>query len=321
MSPTIEVAIPCFNEAQTIGKVVADFRRTVPGARIVVYDNTSTDGTAQAAREAGAEVRRVNRRGKGFVTQAIFETSRADFVLMVDGDDTYEAEDASTLLGPLLTSEADMTIGTRLEYAGDGSFRRFHRFGNRMITGLLNLAFGTSFRDLLSGYRGFNRRVLDHVPLLSGGCETETELIVQALELGCVVCDRPIRYRNRPAGSMSKLRKIRDGYRIITTIVILLRDHRPMMVFGAGAAVLGALGLAGWIAGMTVAPQLRAGGVALVAMALALVLAGLVLNTINVRFQEMQSLLRRTGRAPRTSRQMPEQDAISYADSSDSVTP
>ena len=280
---SIEVAVPCFNEVRTIAKVVQDFRRVLPEARVVVYDNGSTDGSAEAALEAGAEVRRVNRRGKGFVSQAIFEQSRDDLVLMVDGDDTYHAEDAPQLLAPLLHGEADMTIGTRLEQSADASFRRFHRFGNQLFTVLLNLIFGVSFRDILSGYRGFSRRFLSGVPLITCGFETETELILQALELGLIVREIPVRYQSRPAGSQSKLRTIRDGYRILMTIVVLLRDHRPLLVFGTLSVVLAALS--------------RGVNPTLAVAALMTLFAGLILNTINTRFRELQSLLRR----PRSS--------------------
>lgn len=294
MRRTIEVAIPCFNEAEAIGKVVQDFRRALPEAAVVVYDNGSSDTTADTALAAGADVRRVNRRGKGFVVQAIFERSRADIVLMVDGDDTYEAEDARLLLAPVLGGEADMTIGTRLERAESGSFRHLHRWGNRMLTRVLNLIFRTAYQDVLSGYRAFSRRFLDSVPLTMPGFETETELMLQALELGLVVRDIPIRYRERPAASASKLRTIRDGYRILVTILILLRDHRPLVAFGVASGVVGVIGLALWVSGLTVNPGLRAAGALLGQAALVLFLAGLMLNTINTRFRELQSLLRRS---------------------------
>ncbi len=300
MSPSIEVAIPCFNEAGVVGKVIRDVRRVLPAAQIIVYDNCSTDGTSDMARAAGAEVRNVSRVGKGFVLQAIFERSKADIVLVLDGDDTYEAADAPLLLEPLLRDEADMVIGTRLEHART-PFRRFHRLGNHLITGILNMSFGTSFRDILSGYRAFNRRFLNHIPLITGGFETETELVIQSLELGFSVREVSIRYRGRPAGSNSKLRTFRDGYRILLTILMLLRDHRPLLVFGVGSGVLAGFGALLWGLGIMGTTGLRAAGVAFLAAALAVFLAGLVLNTINARFREVQSLLRRLQGAPRES--------------------
>ena len=287
----VEVAIPCFNEEATIGKVVQDFHRALPQARIVVYDNCSTDGTAQTARASGAQVRKVNRKGKGFVVQAIFERSRADVVLMVDGDDTYEAQDAPLLLEPIIAGDAEMTIGTRLERAQDRSFRQFHRLGNRLLTGVLNVIFRASFRDILSGYRAFSRRFLDTVPLMTSGFETETELMLQSLELGLPVREVPIRYRGRPGSGSSKLRTVRDGYRILMTMLVLLRDHRPLFAFGAVSGVLGIAGTVLWVLGILKYPGLRASGVMLAAAALAIFLAGLMLNTVNTRFREVQSLL------------------------------
>ena len=299
---SVEVAVPCFNEVRTIAKVVRDFRRVLPEARVVVYDNGSTDGSAEAALAAGAEARRVNRRGKGFVSQAIFEQSRDDVILMVDGDDTYSADDAPALLAPLLRGEADMTIGTRLEQSAHASFRPFHRFGNRLFTILLNATFGASFRDILSGYRGFSRRFLSDVPLITCGFETETELLLQALELGLVVHEIPVRYQPRPSGSQSKLRTIRDGYRILMTIVVLLRDHRPLLVFGTLSAMLAA-----------VAALSRSANIAVVVAALMMLLAGLILNTINTRFRELQSLLRRPRMSPSDSEAEASSAAVSEA--------
>ncbi|MBI2361320.1 MAG: hypothetical protein HYV04_20835 [Deltaproteobacteria bacterium] len=186
-----------------------------------------------------------------------------------------------------------MSVGSRLAQARDGAFRQFHRLGNRFLTGLLNSVFKASFRDILSGYRGFSRYFLDNVPLITSGFETETELVLQSLELGFTVREVPVGYRSRPAGSTSKLRTFRDGWYIVMTMLILLRDHRPLLVFGSAASLVGLAGVGAWILGLTLHPALRPGGVLLATLAVAIFLAGLILNTVNTRFRELQSLLRR----------------------------
>ncbi len=293
MSPVIEVAIPCLNEAAAIGRVLQDFRRVLPSARLVVYDNSSTDGTGAVAQAAGADIRHVPRRGKGFVLQAILAQSCADVVLLVDGDGTYEAEDAPSLLQPVLAGAADMVMGNRLASAAPASFRRFHRLGNRILAGLLNALFGTSFHDVLSGYRAFGRRFLDGVPLVTAGFEIETEMVLRALELGLTIHEVPIRYRPRGAGSASKLRTFHDGSRILATLAILLRDHRPILVFGMASVVLALSGVGCWLMGVTGRPGLRPPGVVLTVSALVLYLAGVTLDAINSRFRETHTLLQR----------------------------
>jgi glycosyltransferase involved in cell wall biosynthesis len=294
----IEVAVPCYNEAAAVGKVVRDFRAALPGSEVVVYDNNSTDETAARAVEAGARVVRVCRQGKGHVLQAIFEISRADVVVLVDGDDTYEAADVPLLVAPVVSGEADMTIGTRLHNRAE-EFRALHHFGNHLLTRTLNTLYGTKHQDILSGYRAFSRRFLDYAPVISAGFEIETELLIQAHEHSLGVKEIPIRFRNRPPGSFSKLNSFRDGYRILLTMITLLRDHRPMLTFSVLALLIFIIGLGFWLVGLFKAagnPSLtifRNLGVVLIEVALAFVLIGLVLNTVNTRMRELMSLLRR----------------------------
>jgi len=294
----IEIAVPCHNEESTIGKVVCDFRVALPKAEVVVYDNNSKDNSATVARKAGARVVRVNRQGKGHVVQKIFESSTADIIVMVDGDDTYEADDVRLLTEPLISDAADMTIGTRL-HTDVTEFRKMHHFGNRLLTRLLNTLFREQYKDILSGYRAFNRRFIENVPVISVGFEVETELVIQAVENGMAVSEFPIRFRDRPPGSYSKLNTTRDGYRILITMVRMLRDHRPLLCFSVAGLFSGCIGGLFCIAGFLLGAQtgglsgFRNIGAMLIILSAVLFLCGLVLSTINTRMRELSSLGRR----------------------------
>jgi glycosyltransferase involved in cell wall biosynthesis len=295
----ITVAIPCFNEAPTIAKVVADFRAQLPQAEIVVFDNASTDGSGERAREAGARVVREKRRGKGFVMQTILEQVDADCCVIVDGDDTYFAEDVQELLRPIQEDRADMVVGDRLHAASRDALNDLHRFGNRTILRIINLAFRTRFKDVLSGYRALNRNVLRSVPLIAGGFETETELTLQALEKGMLILEVPVRYRARPAGSFSKLLPFSDGYRILITMAVLLRNHRPLYFFSLIALLLLGADVAyalAWGAGLLPGRTPLFHGVLLagaLALAGALVVFGVILNALNAGLRELIALSRR----------------------------
>jgi glycosyltransferase involved in cell wall biosynthesis len=293
------VAIPCYNEAPTIAKVVADFRGQLPDAEVVVFDNDSSDGSAHKASAAGARVVREKRRGKGYVMQSILESVDADVCVVVDGDDTYFAEDVKTLLEPVLQDRADMVVGDRLRDASAAALNDLHRFGNRAILRIINGVFRTSFRDVLSGYRVMSRAFMRAVPLIAGGFETETELTLQAMEKGMVILEVPIRYRARPEGSFSKLSPFADGYRILITMAVLLRNHRPLYFFTllAGALIAAdvAYGVA-WVAGVLPAWPRLLHGLVLAgtgALAASLVVLGVVLNAVNAGFREMVALSRR----------------------------
>ncbi len=295
----VTVAVPCFNEAPTVAKVVGDFSRELPDAEIIVFDNASTDDTAAQAEKAGARVVREKRRGKGFVMQSVFEKVRSDVVVIVDGDDTYFAEDVHELLKPVVEDRADMVVGNRLREASDRALNDLRRFGNHLIIRIMNMVFRTAFRDVLSGYRVLNRHFLETVPLITGGFETETELTLQGLEKGMVIEEIPIRYRERPSDSYSKLSPFGDGYRILITIAMLLRNHRPLFFFSVIATVLGiaALGYVsvwamGWLPGPSFAPHAVVAA-ALVGLAFSLVIVGLMMNAINTGFRELQALYRR----------------------------
>ncbi len=298
----IAIAIPCHNEAATIAKVVSDFASALPGCRIYVFDNASTDNGAELAKQAGAFVFQVASLGKGNVLRSIFDELKEDVVVLVDGDDTYLASDAPALIEPIVTDEADMVVGERLATASDENMYRMNQFGNRLIVGYINRLFGTKYRDVLSGFRVFNRRFLESVPVLTSGFEVETEITLQALAEGLRVIELPIHYRSRPEDSHSKLRPFADGYRIVLTAAILLRDHRPLRLFGTIAILFWMLALVAGIFrlrsffGQGSLPDSILGGIVLLSVPTGLIALGigLSLNAINTRFQEVKNFLRRS---------------------------
>lgn len=235
--PSIAVLLPCYNEASGIAKVVADFRAALPTATIYVYDNNSSDDTVRIAREAGAVVRHEPRQGKGHVVRRMFADVEADIYVMCDADDTYDAAAAATLVDVLCQQGLDMVVGARQQEKA-GTYRRGHEFGNWMLSVLVRKMFGDGLRDMLSGYRVVSRRFVKSFPAMSGGFEIETELTIHALELEMPACEVPTRFSERAAGSESKLRTFRDGFRILGTIVNLLKQERPLAFFSAFALVL-----------------------------------------------------------------------------------
>ena len=236
-SPSIAVILPCYNEAAAISQTIAAFRASLPDARIYVYDNNSSDATCAIAAEAGAIVRSEKMQGKGNVVRRMFADVEADIYIMADGDATYDAAAAPALVKQLIDENLDMVVGARKSEV-DAAYRRGHRFGNAMLTGMLAQLFGRSFSDILSGYRVFSKRFVKSFPVLSSGFEIETEISVHALELTMPVAEQVTAYAARPEGSESKLNTYRDGWRILKTIIMLFRSERPMTFFGMIAALL-----------------------------------------------------------------------------------
>lgn len=230
---TIAVLIPCYNESQTIAKVVKDYREALPEAVIYVYDNNSTDNTDEAAREAGAIVRYEYRQGKGNVIRSMFRDIDARCYLMIDGDDTYPAENARSMVEHILSGRADMVIGDRLSstYFTENK-RPFHNTGNRLVRGLINTIFNSDIKDIMTGYRAFNYEFVKSFPILSKGFEIETEMSIHALDKNFKLLEVPVTYRDRPAGSVSKLNTYKDGFRVLKTIARLFRDYKPFAFFG-----------------------------------------------------------------------------------------
>jgi glycosyltransferase involved in cell wall biosynthesis len=296
--PLVAVVVPCHNEAATVAKVVRDFRAALPQAQVLVVDNASTDATAEEARQAGARVLREPRPGKGFALLAGFREARgADFLVMVDGDDTYPAEEVAKLL-QAAQDGADMVLGTRLAGAEEGAFRAGHSLGNRLFNLLVRVLFGVQTHDLFSGYRVLSRRFLETTPLIARGFEVEAEMSLQAVVQGYRTAEVPIRYRARPETSPSKLHTYRDGTRILMAILMFFRDYRPLSCFGLLALFLLLLSFAG--GGVVIAEYLSTGLVprlplAVLSAALFILSAlsmtcGVLLSSINRRSAEIAAL-------------------------------
>jgi len=236
-APRVAVLIPCHNEEAAIASVVDDFRRALPGAHVYVYDNNSTDDTKNTAAAAGAIVRSEPLQGKGNVVRRMFADIEADAYVLVDGDGTYDAASATKMVARLLGDSLDMVNGARVATTGN-AYRPGHALGNKLLTGTVAFVFGDRIRDMLSGYRVLSRRFVKSFPALATGFETETELTVHALELRLPIAEIDTPYRDRSAGSQSKLRTVRDGFRILKTIALLVKEERPLRFFGCIGAAL-----------------------------------------------------------------------------------
>lgn len=301
--PRVAVLIPCYNEEVTVGKVIDDFRANLPHATIYVFDNNSRDRTAAIAREHGAIVMPEPRQGKGFVIEQMLSVIDADAYIMVDGDDTYPAESARELLQPVLDGAADMTVGARLAVYTDQSFRPLHVFGNHLVRKLVNWVGNANLSDIMSGYRAFNRRVADRLPVVSSGFEVETDMTIQMLYYRMKIVEVNVPYRERPEGSVSKLSTFRDGFRVLWKIFSLFRAVKPLTFFGSAGLVFFLLGLVAGIAPAfrffsdPQAPE-RYVPLAMLSMGLMLVafgcgLLGVVLHAMNYRMLELHNVLTR----------------------------
>ena len=228
----IAVLIPCYNESKTIKKVVEDYKKALPEADIYVYDNNSSDHTDEIARKAGAIVKYECRQGKGNVIRSMFKDIDADCYLMIDGDDTYPASNAKEMCDLILEKKADMVIGDRLSstYFTENK-RPFHNFGNRLVRGLINFLFESDVRDIMTGYRAFSYEFVKTFPVLSKGFEIETEMTIHALDKNFLLKEVKVGYRDRPAGSVSKLNTYRDGFRVLKTIGRLFKEYKPTIFF------------------------------------------------------------------------------------------
>ncbi|NMM95094.1 glycosyl transferase [Bifidobacterium sp. DSM 109957] len=287
-NPTIAVLLPCYNEEITIGKVVRDFRTALPSATVYVYDNNSTDRTAEIAAAEGAVVRKEPRQGKGNVIRAMFEDIDADVYVMADGDDTYPADAAPAMVSKVLEGY-DMVIGDRLSstYFQENK-RPFHNFGNRLVRGSINGLFGAHVTDIMTGYRAFNFTFVKTYPVLSRGFEVETEMTIHSLNNNLRLFEMPIQYRDRPEGSVSKLDTVGDGIKVMSTIFRMIREYKPLPFFGSIGLILSVIGLVltssvtidFWHTGVVLRFPTLIGAVMLVIAGLLLIVSGIILDVM-----------------------------------------
>lgn len=244
MKSKIAVLIPCYNEGKTIEKVVKDYKKALPEADIYVYDNNSTDDTAKIAENAGAIVKHEYRQGKGNVIRSMFRQIDADCYIMVDGDDTYPAENAREMCNLVLDKKADMVVGDRLSstYFTENK-RPFHNFGNRIVRFLINKLFKNNIKDIMTGYRAFSKEFVKTYPVLSKGFEIETEMTIHAVDKNFLIQEVPVAYRDRPAGSVSKLNTYRDGFKVLKMIATLFKEYKPFFFFNIISIVLALISL------------------------------------------------------------------------------
>lgn len=287
-NPTVAVLLPCYNEEVTIGKVVRDFYTALPHATVYVYDNNSTDRTAEIATAQGAIVRKEPRQGKGNVIRAMFEDIDADVYVMADGDDTYPANAAPDMVAKVLEGY-DMVIGDRLSstYFQENK-RPFHNFGNRLVRDSINGLFHAHVTDIMTGYRAFSFTFVKTYPVLSHGFEVETEMTIHSLNNNLRLYEMPIKYRDRPAGSISKLNTVGDGIKVMSTIFRMIREYKPLPFFGGLGLIIGLIGviLCGCVTaefintGLVTHFPTLIGAVMLVITGLLLIIAGIILDVI-----------------------------------------
>ncbi|MEK0218261.1 glycosyltransferase family 2 protein [Bifidobacterium mongoliense] len=285
---TVAILLPCYNEELTIGKVVTDFKTALPDAMVYVYDNNSTDRTAQIATDAGAVVRKEPRQGKGNVIHSMFEDIDADVYIMADGDDTYPAEAAPAMVAKVLEGY-DMVIGDRLSSTYfEENKRPFHNFGNRLVRDSINSMFGTHVTDIMTGYRAFPFTFVKTYPVLSRGFEVETEMTIHSLNNNLKLYEMPIKYRDRPEGSVSKLDTVGDGIKVMSTIFRMIREYKPLPFFGGLGAIIAIIGFVltsgvafdYWKTGLVARFPTLIGAVMLVIAGLLCIATGIILDVI-----------------------------------------
>ena len=298
---SVAILIPCYNEELTIGKVIDDFKKQLPNATIYVFDNCSTDKTIEIAKSRGATIHKEPRQGKGYVIERMFDIIHADYYIMVDGDDTYPVNRIHDLLEPVVNGDADMAVGARLAQYGSGSFRPLHVAGNNLVKCLINGIFRSNLKDIMSGYRVFNRRATTRIPIVSAGFDVETEITIRALYYGIKIVERDIEYGERPTGSLSKLHTFHDGAKVLWRLFSLFRSFKPLTFFGSIGIILILCSLVSGY--MPLYDYFTLGSVnhvplAILAASIAVlssvfIFLGITLNAQNLKFRELHNILLR----------------------------
>jgi glycosyltransferase involved in cell wall biosynthesis len=300
MEPKLAVIIPCYNEELTIAKVISDMKGILPAATIWVFDNNSTDRTAEIAKLSGATVIKEKRQGKGYVVQSMFNKVDADVYIMVDGDDTYDLSRLHDMIAVVRGDEADMVVGNRLKTYTKAAFRPLHTFGNKLVTFLINKLFRTNVKDVMSGLRVMSRSFVENINIMSSGFEVEIEISIKALKYGYLIREVDINYRERPSGSVSKLNTLKDGMLVLKTIFIIFKDYKPLIFFTTCSGIL--LGIALFSGFIVIREFLETRYITHVplaifasgAMILSIILfvTGIILDSVNRRFDEIYNFIR-----------------------------
>jgi glycosyltransferase involved in cell wall biosynthesis len=300
MDMKIAAIIPCYNEELTIAKVITDLRNVLPEVNIYVFDNNSSDKTAEIAVSSGAVVIKEKRQGKGYVVQSMFSKVNADIYVMVDGDDTYDIRSVKEMIDLVAGDKADMVVGCRLKKHTGSAFRPLHTFGNKMVRFLINKLFKTHLTDIMTGFRVMNKAFIKNINIMSSGFEIETEMTIKALKYGYIIKEVDINYRERPEGSHSKLNTIRDGMLVLKTIFIIFKEYKPLIFF---SAVSGIMLLISLLSGYVVVDEflktryithvplaIFASGAMI--LSIILFITGIILDSVNRRFDELYNFIR-----------------------------
>lgn len=298
--PKIAVIIPCYNEELTVGRVIEDFTKRLPDAEVYVFDNNSSDNTADISKSLGATVIREKRQGKGFVVQSMFNKITADIYIMMDGDDTYDLSGIEKAVSLIINDEADMVTGNRLKTYAEKSFRPLHSFGNKLVRFLINKLFHSNLKDVMTGYRIMNKAFVKNINITSGGFEVETEMTIKALKYNFVIKEMDIKYGERPEGSYSKLNTFRDGLLVLKTIFIIFKNYKPLVFF---STVSGLMMLISLLSGSIVVAEfmetkyithvpLAIFSTGAMILCMILFVTGVILDSANRRFDELYNFIK-----------------------------